>query len=93
MQLTVILLIAFYKYFILKILDNERLEVNDTMIDRYVEDANDKGDLSLNVIDVLYYVPKVRTSINKTIFTIKEYIRSNKLSIITKNDFFILVIP
>ena len=53
------------------ILDNERLEVNDTMIDRYVEDANDKGDLSLNVIDVLYYVPKVRICVEINNFTIK----------------------
>ena len=72
MQLPNILLIAFYKFFILKILDNERLEVNDTMIDRYVEDANDKGDLSLNVIDVLYYVPKVRMSIKIKNFIIKQ---------------------
>ena len=54
----------------MKILDNERLEVNDTMIDRYVEDANDKGDLSLNVIDVLYYVPKVSMSLNLNDFTL-----------------------
>ena len=63
---------AFYKFIILKILDNERLEVNDTMIDRYVEDANDKGDLSLNVIDVLYYVPKVRMSLNLYDFAIEQ---------------------
>ena len=56
----------------MKILDNERLEVNDTMIDRYVEDANDKGDLSLNVIDVLYYVPKVSMSLNLNEFVIKQ---------------------
>ena len=56
----------------MKILDNERLEVNDTMIDRYVEDANDKGDLSLNVIDVLYYVPKVSMSLNLNEFGIKQ---------------------
>ena len=69
------MLIAFYKIFILTILDNERLEVNDTMIDRYVEDANDKGDLSLNVIDVLYYVPKVSMSLNLNEFGIKPIFR------------------
>ena len=56
----------------MKIPDNERLEVNDTMMDRYVEDANDKGDLSLNVTDVLYYVPKVRMSIKMNTFTLKQ---------------------
>lgn len=45
------------------------------MIDRYVEDANDKGDLSLNVIDVLYYVPKVSMSLNLNDFTIKKKIK------------------
>ena len=63
LEITIILFTVSYKFDTLKIPDNERLEVNDTMMDRYVEDANDKGDLSLNVIDVLYYVPKVRMSI------------------------------
>ena len=40
-------------------LDNERYEVNETMMTQIISNTNTPDDLSRNVIDVLYYIPKV----------------------------------